>query len=87
MDLTLLQRAWGIGGPWRAEPLTRGTNNLVQRVGTPTGVYVLRIYSNTTDAARLRFERDVLAQLTETRTSFRAAHSTPYRRRRLFPRC
>jgi homoserine kinase type II len=65
VDLVLLQRAWGIAGPWRAEPLTRGTNNLVQRVETPTGSYVLRVYSNTTDAARLRFERDVLAQLTE----------------------
>jgi homoserine kinase type II len=70
VDLTLLQRAWGIVGPWRAEPLTRGTNNLVQRVETPTGSYVLRVYSNTTDAARLRFERDVLAQLTEARLPF-----------------
>ena len=70
MDLALLQRAWGIAGPWRAEPLTRGTNNLVQRVETPTGSYVLRGYSNTTDATRLRFERGVLAQLTEARLPF-----------------
>jgi homoserine kinase type II len=70
VDLAVLERAWGIAGPWRAEPLMRGTNNLVQRVEAPTGSYVLRVYSNTTDAARLRFERDVLAQLTETRLPF-----------------
>ncbi|HEY7092204.1 MAG TPA: phosphotransferase [Ktedonobacterales bacterium] len=70
MHFALLQRAWGIAGPWRAEPLTRGTNNLVQRVEAPTGSYVVRVYSNTTDAARLRFERDVLAQLTEMRLPF-----------------
>jgi Ser/Thr protein kinase RdoA (MazF antagonist) len=70
VDLALLQRAWGIAGPWRAEPLTRGTNNLVQRVETPTGAYVLRIYSNTTDAARLSFERAVLAQLAEALLPF-----------------
>jgi homoserine kinase type II len=70
VDLALLQRAWGIAGPWRAEPLTRGTNNLVQRVETPSGSYALRVYSNTTDAARLRFERDALAQLTEARLPF-----------------
>jgi Ser/Thr protein kinase RdoA (MazF antagonist) len=66
----MLERAWGIAGPWRTEPLTRGTNNLVQRVEAPTGSYVLRVYSNTTDAARLRFERDVLAQLTAAHLPF-----------------
>jgi homoserine kinase type II len=70
VDLALLQRAWGIGGTWRAEPLTRGTNNLVQRIETPTGSYVLRVYSNTTDAARLGFERVVLAQLAKTGLPF-----------------
>jgi homoserine kinase type II len=70
VDLALLQRDWGIEGPWRAEPLTRGTNNLVLHVETPTGSYVLRVYRNTTDAARLRFERAVLAQLTATRLPF-----------------
>jgi Ser/Thr protein kinase RdoA (MazF antagonist) len=70
VDLTLLQRAWGIAGPWRAEPLTRGTNNLVQRIETPSGAYVLRIYSNTSDLARLHFERGVLAQLAEAQLPF-----------------
>jgi homoserine kinase type II len=70
VDLALLQRAWGIAGPWRAEPLTRGTNNSVLRVEAPTGSYVLRGYSNTTDTARLRFERAVLAQLSEAHLPF-----------------
>jgi homoserine kinase type II len=70
VDLAALDRAWGIAGPWRAEPLTRGTNNLVQRLETLTGAYVLRVYSNTADTARLRFERDVLAQLTKARLPF-----------------
>jgi homoserine kinase type II len=48
----------------------RGTNNLVLHVEAPTGSYVLRVYSNTLDAARLRFERDVLAKLTEARLPF-----------------
>jgi homoserine kinase type II len=70
VDLNVLQSRWGIAGPWRGESLTHGTNNLVERVETPAGVYALRIYSNTADAARLRFERDVLAQLTEARLPF-----------------
>jgi homoserine kinase type II len=70
VDLALLERAWGVAGPWRAEPLARGTNNTVQRIESPTGPYVLRVYSNTTDTARLRFEREVLAHLTEARLPF-----------------
>jgi len=70
VDLNVIQTRWGISGPREPKPLTFGTNNIVLRLGTPTGVYVLRIYSNTTDAARLRFERDVLTQLTEARLPF-----------------
>jgi homoserine kinase type II len=70
MDLAVLKRAWGIVGPWSAEPLTRGTNNLVQRVEAPASAYVLCAYSNTVDMARLRFERDVLTQLSEAQLPF-----------------
>jgi len=79
VDLALLQGAWGIAGPWRADPLALGTNNLVQRVEAPTGSYVLRVYSNTTDVARLRFEREVLAQLTEVRLPFALPSPLPTR--------
>src|SRR5262249_46526492 len=70
VDLNVIQSRWGISGPWDPKPLTFGTNNIVLRLGTPTGVYVLRIYSNTSDMARLRFERDVLTQLAEARLPF-----------------
>jgi homoserine kinase type II len=70
VDLNVIQDRWGISGPWEPKTLTFGTNNIVLRLGTPTGAYVLRIYSNTSDVARLRFERDVLAQLTEARLPF-----------------
>jgi homoserine kinase type II len=70
VDRDALQRTWGIAGPWRAEPLTHGSNNLVERVETPAGAYVLRVYSNTTDGARLRFEGAVLAQLAEAGLPF-----------------
>jgi homoserine kinase type II len=43
--------------------LVRGTNNLVQRVETPGGSFVLRVYRNHTDPGRLRFEHDVLVHL------------------------
>jgi homoserine kinase type II len=70
VDRDALQRAWGLAGPWRAESLTNGTNNLVERVETPTGAYVLRVYSNTADAARLRFEGAALAQLAKAGLPF-----------------
>jgi homoserine kinase type II len=70
VDLDVLQRAWRIPGPWRAEPLTFGTNNIVLRVETSAGAHVLRVYSNTSDMARLRFERSLLAQLAEAHLPF-----------------
>lgn len=70
MDLNVIQTRWGIAGPWEPKPLTSGTNNIVLRLGTPAGAYVLRIYSNTSDVARLRFERDALAQLAEAGLPF-----------------
>jgi homoserine kinase type II len=70
VDLNVIETRWGIAGPWRAEPLTRGTNNVVQRVVTPSDAYVLRIYSNTSDEARLDFERAVLTQLSKVGLPF-----------------
>lgn len=55
--------AWGLAGPQQLRPLTSGTNNEVWRVETPGGAYVLRVYRNHGDLARLRFEHDVLLQL------------------------
>jgi len=63
MDETAIRRAWGLPGPLRLAPLAHGTNNLVLRVETPAGDYVLRIYRNHADPGRLRFEHAILSQL------------------------
>jgi homoserine kinase type II len=63
VDLNRLLDAWALPEPRTCTPLAHGTNNLVQRVEAPSGSYVLRVYSNHTDAARLRFEHAVLAQV------------------------
>lgn len=63
MDLTSLQQAWALPGPWQVSTLAHGTNNQVLRLETPAGSYVLRVYSNHADPGRLRFEHTVLAHL------------------------
>lgn len=63
MDLLTLQHAWAVPGPWQVSTLAPGTNNVVERVVAPAGEYVLRVYSNHVEPARLRFEHGVLARL------------------------
>jgi homoserine kinase type II len=63
MDLSSLQQAWALPGPWHLAPLAYGTNNLVQRVQTPAGSYVLRVYRNHADLSPLRFEAAILTRL------------------------
>lgn len=63
MDLAPLQHAWPLAGPWQVTPLAHGTNNTVQRVATPGGDYVLRVYRNHGDLGRLRFEHAILTRL------------------------
>src|SRR5260221_4693000 len=63
MDLSSLQQAWALHGPWHLAPLAYGTNNLVQRVQTPAGSYVLGVYRNHADLSRLRFEAAILTRL------------------------
>lgn len=58
-----IRQGWGLPDPLRLTPLAHGTNNLVRRVETPLCAYVLRVYGNHADPARLRFEHAVLAQL------------------------
>ncbi|HEY7834723.1 MAG TPA: phosphotransferase [Ktedonobacterales bacterium] len=63
MDVLMLQQTWDVPGPWVVSALALGTNNMVRRVETPGGSYVLRVYSNHVEPGRLRFERAILAQL------------------------
>ncbi|HEX6121687.1 MAG TPA: phosphotransferase [Ktedonobacterales bacterium] len=58
--LALLQRAWGLPAPARLTPLAHGTNNRMWRVETAHASFVLRVYSNHTDEARVRFEHAIL---------------------------
>jgi homoserine kinase type II len=60
-----LAPAWAIPGPWRLTALAGGTNNRVYRVATPAPGrdYVLRVYENHMDAARLRYESAILVAL------------------------
>lgn len=61
--LSAARVAWPLPEPWRITPLSGGTNNVVERVETPAGSFVLRRYGNHTNPARLVFEHDVLAGL------------------------
>ncbi len=70
MNVELLQQTWALPGPRRVTPLAQGTNNVVQRVETPAGDYVLRLYGNHADPGRLRFEHQVLALLDALRLPF-----------------
>jgi homoserine kinase type II len=70
LDMAALQRAWSLPEPWELRPVTRGTNNEVLLVETPSGRYVLRVYGNHADLERLRFEHAVLMHLHGTRLPF-----------------
>ncbi len=63
MDLMFLDSGWGLTVPWRVEALGQGTNNLMARIETAAGRYVLRIYGNHADASRVEVELQILAAL------------------------
>jgi Ser/Thr protein kinase RdoA (MazF antagonist) len=64
--------AWDLPRPWRLTALRQGTNNDVQRVATPHGDFVLRLYRSTSPdlADRLRLEHTILAGLSAARLPF-----------------
>jgi Ser/Thr protein kinase RdoA (MazF antagonist) len=63
LDLSALLQAWPLPKPWQISSLAQGTNNLVLRVETCEGSYVMRVYSNHADLGRLGFEHSVLTRL------------------------
>ncbi|HEY7849004.1 MAG TPA: phosphotransferase, partial [Ktedonobacterales bacterium] len=65
MEFASLRAAWPQTGAWLAQPqpLTRGSNNLMYQVETPTGAFALRVSGAQVASARLRYEYDVLSQL------------------------
>src|SRR5262249_35748360 len=87
MRLTTIQRiqhAWALLGPLRVASLASGTNNLVQRVQTPTGDYVLHVYRNHAEPARLRSDQTVLAGLDATGLPFAVPVPIPTRTSALY---
>jgi homoserine kinase type II len=86
MDLDVLLQAWALPEPRRCLPLANGTNNVVYRVETPGSNYVLRVYSNHADPARVRFEQSVLTQLGDAALPFAVPAPIPTHDGALFAR-
>jgi len=63
MDFDALASAWPALAPRRLTPLTRGANNAAYLVDADSGRYVLRIYRNHADSARLDAEYQILFAL------------------------
>lgn len=62
--------AWPVATSGQLRPTSAGTNNRSHFVDTPTGSYVLRIYQNTNDPDRIRYEHALLRQLPFADLSF-----------------
>jgi Ser/Thr protein kinase RdoA (MazF antagonist) len=62
-DLCELLAAWGIETNVAVQVLTGGTNNLSYFLETSEHRFILRIYENTSDLPRLRYEHALLTQL------------------------
>jgi Ser/Thr protein kinase RdoA (MazF antagonist) len=70
IDLDKLLAAWPISHSRTLRPLDTGTNNLTRLVTRPNGDYILRIYQNTVDSERIRYEHALLLRLQQTGLSF-----------------
>lgn len=62
--------AWSVPPSRTLRPTDAGLNNLSRLVDTPTGSYFLRVYQNTGDTARIRYEHALLLQLQHAGLSF-----------------
>ncbi len=71
-DLAHLWQAWPIAGPWYLSLLSGGTNNMVWRAETADGgSYVLRLFPDLIQLARLRYEVALLSALANVELPFR----------------
>ena len=65
-------------GPTTCTPTSGGVNNMVNYVETIEGEkYILRIYNNGKNSARVKFEHEVLRQLGEQKLSFEIPRTLP----------
>src|SRR5690349_12289160 len=70
MDFAALTSAWPALALQQVTPLTCGANNAVYLVDADSGRYVLRIYRNHADTARLDAECQILLALQRARLPF-----------------
>lgn len=70
MDSHEMLAAWTLPEPRTLRPTAAGTNNLSHVVETPAGSYFLRIYRNTSDPGRIRYEHSLLHHLQHADLSF-----------------
>lgn len=70
--------SWPLEEPWTLQSLGGG-NNLSYIVNTPRGRYVLKVYRNTADAARIGYEHDLLTRLSHAGLSFAVVAPLPAR--------
>jgi hypothetical protein len=65
-------------GPTTCTPTSGGVNNMVNYVETGEGEkYILRIYNNGKNSARVKFEHEVLRQLGDQKLSFQIPSTLP----------
>jgi len=76
-ELGALVAAWPLARPLRVRPVASGTNNRTVRIESPGGAYLLRVYRNTRDPARVRYEHAVLLALQKSGLSFRVPAPLP----------
>ncbi|GFR42782.1 hypothetical protein Agub_g3745 [Astrephomene gubernaculifera] len=68
------------GAGLKVTPTTGGVNNVVQYVETPDGQrYILRIYNNGNKSDKVRFEHEILRQLSQQQLSFQVPRVLPSR--------
>ncbi len=79
LDPVALLDAWELPVSRALRPAAFGLNNRTYFVETPAGVYVLRVYQNTGDVARVRYEHAVLERVRRARLPFAVPRPLPAR--------
>ena len=75
--LAAITAAWSLREPVSVVPATSGTQNQTWRVVSGSGSFFLRVYRNTDDVRRVRYEHAVLKRLAARPLSFRVAAPIP----------
>src|SRR5262245_59383354 len=82
MDAVNVERvltSWPLADPWIIEQVRAGANNLSYSIIPPSGRYFLRVYQNTANPARVRYEHAILIRLAEAGVSFAVPAPLPDR--------